>query len=441
MVKKHRALVLLPLVLLFCYGLGAAVGASPLPAQCRPDVNLDGKIDLFDLVTVSRRYGEHAPLGSQEDTNEDGIIDLFDLVCVATNMRPCDCAANHYDCEDFSTQGAAQACYEYCLRITGYDVHWLDGDGDGIACEWDPGPEPAPTQTPQPAPSTPILTLTRTPGLLPTPTTTQSPTPAPPLLTQAQVIEVIDGDTIKVLIGGRTHTVRYIGIDTPETVHPDEPVGWMGKEASDGNKALVEGKTVYLERDISETDKYGRLLRYAWIGDSMVNAELVRLGLAQVSTNPPNVKYVDLLLRLQQEAREAGRGLWGPTPTAALPSPTATLAPTQPVGQADVVIRYVFYDGLVPRVESDEYAEILNQGSGPVNLAGWRLNAGDAGQDFIFPGFVQQPGQACRVYTNDFHLETCGFSFSSPRALWNNDGDECGSLYDHTGRLASQYCY
>ncbi|MBM4448899.1 MAG: lamin tail domain-containing protein, partial [Chloroflexi bacterium] len=75
------------------------------------------------------------------------------------------------------------------------------------------------------------------------------------------------------------------------------------------------------------------------------------------------------------------------------------------------------------------------------NLKGWRLNAGDPGQDFIFPDFNLQPGQSCRVYTNENHPESCGFSFgNSKQALWNNDGD-CGYLYDAAGALVDKRCY
>jgi micrococcal nuclease len=90
----------------------------------------------------------------------------------------------------------------------------------------------------------------------------------------------------------------------------------MGPEACDSNRRLVEGKTVYLEKDVSETDQYGRLLCYVFLADgTFVNAELVRLGYAQVSTYPPDVRYQDLFLEMQQEARDSGVGLWGPTPT------------------------------------------------------------------------------------------------------------------------------
>ena len=99
-----------------------------------------------------------------------------------------------------------------------------------------------------------------------------------------------DGDTIEVSIDGRTCRVRYIGIDTPETVHPGKGVEWMGPEATEANRRLVEAQAVLLEKDVSETDKYGRLLRHVWVGDLMVNAEPVRQGYAQVSTYPPDVK-------------------------------------------------------------------------------------------------------------------------------------------------------
>lgn len=106
----------------------------------------------------------------------------------------------------------------------------------------------------------------------------------------------------------------------------------------------------------------------------------------------------------------------------------------------NVQITDIFFDGLVPQSESDEYAEVSNNGTGPVNLIGWRLNAGSPGQDFNFPNFVIDPGQTCRVYTNEIHPETCGFSFESGVALWLNSGD-CGYLYNQAGDLVSDYCY
>ncbi len=153
--------------------------------------------------------------------------------------------------------------------------------------------------------------------------------PTPEGLTPAQVVRVVDGDTIDVLIGGQQFRLRYIGIDTPETVDPRRPVECYGREASQRNRQLVEGKSVGLERDVSETDKFGRLLRYVWLDPStgsgqaqMVNATLVAEGFATAATFPPDVKYADTFSALEAEARAAGRGLWGDAcPTSAAPPP------------------------------------------------------------------------------------------------------------------------
>jgi micrococcal nuclease len=125
------------------------------------------------------------------------------------------------------------------------------------------------------------------------------------------VVRVVDGDTIVVAIKGDEYRLRYIGIDTPETVDPDRPAECLGRQASDYNRDLVEGETVGLEKDVSEVDEFGRLLRYVWLGNEMVNGRLVREGFAQVTTHPPDVKYAEMFVALQAEARGAGRGLWG----------------------------------------------------------------------------------------------------------------------------------
>ncbi|MFC1904873.1 thermonuclease family protein [Chloroflexota bacterium] len=120
----------------------------------------------------------------------------------------------------------------------------------------------------------------------------------------AKVVQVIDGDTITVECGYR---VRYIGIDTPE-IYPE--VEAFGMEAWQANRQLVEGKEVRLERDVSETDKYGRLLRYVYVDNTLVNAELVRQGLARVKAYLPDTRQQRILEQMEAEAREAGRGMW-----------------------------------------------------------------------------------------------------------------------------------
>ncbi|HXG02413.1 MAG TPA: thermonuclease family protein [Candidatus Binatia bacterium] len=159
------------------------------------------------------------------------------------------------------------------------------------------------------APALAALALTlSSPPLAPAPVAAQRPAAARGLV--GEVVRVVDGDTIQVRLADRIEKVRYIGIDTPEVngrAGGPEP---GAVEATALNRTLVEGRRVRLELDVQERDRHGRLLAYVWIGDLMVNAELVRRGYAQVMTVPPNVRYQALFLRLQRDAREAGRGLW-----------------------------------------------------------------------------------------------------------------------------------
>jgi micrococcal nuclease len=137
-----------------------------------------------------------------------------------------------------------------------------------------------------------------------------SPAPAQP--SAGRVTHIVDGDTIEVELQGRRERVRYIGIDTPETTHSNRGIERYGPEAMEANRRLVQGQTVRLELDVQQRDPYGRLLAYVYVGEVMVNAELVRQGYALLSTYPPNVKHEALFARLQREAREAKRGLWRP---------------------------------------------------------------------------------------------------------------------------------
>jgi micrococcal nuclease len=135
--------------------------------------------------------------------------------------------------------------------------------------------------------------------------------PSPRLLTsggQAKVVAVLDGDTI-VISGG--DKVRYAGLNTPETHHPDKLPEYCGQEAFEANRRLVTGKTVRLEFDERRRDRYGRLLAYVYVDSLLVNAELIRQGYAQVSTYKENQRYHAEFERLQQHAIAARRGLWG----------------------------------------------------------------------------------------------------------------------------------
>jgi micrococcal nuclease len=136
-----------------------------------------------------------------------------------------------------------------------------------------------------------------------------------PASAYAFVTRVVDGDTIEVRIGGRIEDVRYIGVDTPETVKPDTPVQCFGPRASTFNHELVERRQIRLDFGVERRDVYGRLLAYVHLGDRFVNAMLVRKGLARSLTIPPNDRFAPLFRRLELRAARTGRGLWGACPT------------------------------------------------------------------------------------------------------------------------------
>jgi micrococcal nuclease len=126
----------------------------------------------------------------------------------------------------------------------------------------------------------------------------------------ARVVDVVDGDTIEVSIDGRVDDVRYIGVDTPETVKPGEPVECFGPEASEFNHELVEGRVVKLEFDRELRDVYDRLLAYVFVGDTFVNEELIRGGFARTLEIEPNTSRAGQLAEVEQRAGDDGRGLW-----------------------------------------------------------------------------------------------------------------------------------
>jgi len=146
------------------------------------------------------------------------------------------------------------------------------------------------------------------------------------------------------ILDGRSYSIRLVGVDAPETVHPGKPAECYGPEASALTKAMLEGRNVCLLRDVSCRDRYGRLLAHVWVDtdpnhpgcETWLNTELVEQGYARVKTYPPDTAFEDLLKTLECEAYQARRGLWGacnyppptdcgPTPT---PTPTRTLTPT-----------------------------------------------------------------------------------------------------------------
>jgi len=138
--------------------------------------------------------------------------------------------------------------------------------------------------------------------------------PEAPRSADATVVRVVDGDTFEARIGAAVEDVRLIGVDTPETVKPGEPVQCFGPEASRFAHRAFEGRRVHLVFGVERRDAYGRLLAYAYIDHSFVNAELLRRGLARTLAIPPNIRHRERFERLQLRAARAGRGLWGACP-------------------------------------------------------------------------------------------------------------------------------
>ncbi len=127
-----------------------------------------------------------------------------------------------------------------------------------------------------------------------------------------RVVRVIDGDTIEISFKGKDEKLRFIGINTPETRHPEKGAEPYGFEAAEYTKKLLDNQPVRIKFDIEQRDKYGRLLAYVYLSDgTFVNARLLKEGYAQVMTVPPNVKYAEYFVHLEKEAREAEKGLWG----------------------------------------------------------------------------------------------------------------------------------
>jgi len=258
-------------------------------------------------------------------------------------------------------------------------------------------------------------------------------------VTWATVGRVIDGDTIELAGGAR---VRYIGIDTPEMSGHRE---CYATEATAKNRELVEGKRVALRKDVSETDRYGRLLRYVYLPTGeMVNATLVREGYAVASTFPPDVMFADLFVELEREAREAARGLWGPaceTPT----TPTLTPIPNVTPGPDPAGVRV---NGPCSQFDApgndhynlnEEWVCFTNYGGESSEMTHWQVKD-EYGNTHVFPPFTLAGGATVRLHTGAGTNTQTDLYWGSSRAIWNNDGDTV-YLWDAAGNPVDEYHY
>ena len=259
-------------------------------------------------------------------------------------------------------------------------------------------------------------------------------------LTYVRVVQIIDGDTIRVKFeNGEVEKMRYIGINTPEM---REPVECYGEEATKYNRRLVEDKTLWLEFDVQRRDKYGRILSYAYLdpkGKAMVNAILVAQGYAQVATYPPNVRYTDLFLNLQKTAREHGLGLWcGCNEICPDTAPEDGKEEDDQTTKKPVEIACIHFDagGNDSRHKNGEWVTL--KASQEVNMSGWILRD-EADHKYRFPDFTLPSGESVKIYTgsagdpipDEDRNADCGkganhelyWSWSKFNAIWNNSGD------------------
>jgi micrococcal nuclease len=263
------------------------------------------------------------------------------------------------------------------------------------------------------------------------------PYPKPGVLAAARFVRIVDGDTIKVEWKGSVVSLRYIGMNAPETVKPDTPVEWMGSQASAANQKILErsGGTVYLEKDISDTDQYGRLLRYVWIKTGgtwlLVNLELLKLGMAQVETVPPDVKYINpWFMDAQAAARAAGIGLWGstPKPVPFLGAPGVAICGGNKDAPGDDNLNL-----------NGEYVIVCNRGGSAASLDGWTLTDDGARHTYRFGAFNLAAGASVTLFSGAGVNSATALYWNSNGAVWNNDGD-CAHLYAAGGAAVSSRC-
>jgi len=240
-------------------------------------------------------------------------------------------------------------------------------------------------------------------------------------LTEARVTRIIDGDSIEVDIGGVAFRVRYIGIDCPEASDS------FGPEATEANRQLVEGKTTRLVKDISEVDDFNRLLRYVYVGDLFVNAEMVRLGYARAVSYPPDLAHDELFADMELRARQAGAGLW------------AEQAPKQIA--VDSTCCQFDAPGDDSKNNEEEYVCLRNIGPDPVGLTGYTLSD-EYGWSYHFGAFTLDSGAMVRVRSGcgDDTATDLYWCQQGASAIWNNDGDTV-FLLSPEGNLLLRYSY
>ncbi|MGM0365386.1 MAG: lamin tail domain-containing protein [Actinomycetota bacterium] len=229
---------------------------------------------------------------------------------------------------------------------------------------------------------------------------------------QCMVEYVIDGDTL--VAGGRR--VRLLGINTPEEGQ------YFYEESRQALMVMVDGKAIRMEKDITDKDRYGRLLRYIYLGDLFVNLEMVKRGFANTYTYPPDVAYQEMLVEAERYAREKNLGLWAKSD----------------YGGIEVSINYDA-PGDDRTNLNGEYVVLRNVSGERINLAGWTIKD-MATSIYRFPNFVLGDGKEVYIHSGEGKDSGNRLYWGSKTPVWNNDGDTL-YLRDRDGALVSIYSY
>lgn len=242
---------------------------------------------------------------------------------------------------------------------------------------------------------------------------------------ETKAVSVVDGDTFRL---DNDETVRLIGINTPESGQP------YYQEATNVLRDLVLDKVVRLERDISERDRYGRLLAYVYVGDVLVNRELVVKGLAKAYPFEPDTSKQDVFSDAEIIAQKQGVGMW-------TPAAPAVSAAAETESTVNVVVSAFNYDspGNDNETMTEEYFVLTNKGSEPVDLSGYRASDA-ANHEYRFPDFTLAAGASVKVRTGNGTNTATDLYWGSDGAVWNNSGDTL-YLHNSAGNIVLTYQY
>jgi endonuclease YncB( thermonuclease family) len=230
----------------------------------------------------------------------------------------------------------------------------------------------------------------------------------------AKVVNIIDGDTITVLLDGLQVKVKYIGVDAPESISRLE---YLGKEARNRNSELVFGRDVLLYRDVSDRDRFDHLLRYVFVDDKFINYELVSQGYASVLDEPPDSACAPLFKEAEDSVKAQSLGIWVPH----TPEPEQILAST------NVIIFSVN--------KTEEFVDIQNVGDTAIDLGGWKLVSEQGKEECKLSGVIH-PYEIVRIFSG---IDQPGFSCGFEKPIWNDKEPDPAVLYDPDGNEVARY--